>query len=151
MASNASQYLIRLVGAMTSGGITELKDKQLKRVAAIITGLQILGNPKYHEVLKLKAGEFDKIKNSLTNKETADQVAKIGTRSPTMLAKNETTLVHWGTRSMDTKTALAKQVKQLAIDIDKQPQKKPAQPPQNQEQAPPTLPPPQANLSKTPT
>lgn len=151
MASNASQYLSRLLGAMTSGGIAELKDKQLKRIAAIITGLQILGNPKYHEVLKLKPGEFDKIKSTLTNKETADRVAAIGSRSPTMLAKNETTLVHWGTRSVDTKTTLAKQVKQLAIDIDKQQAaQKPAQQPQTQEQAP-ILPPPQANLSKTPT
>ena len=153
MASNASQYLSRLLGAMTSGKITELKEKQLKRVAAIITGLQILSNPKYHEVLKLKPGEFETIKSKLTSKETADQVAKIGTRAPTMLAKNEQNLVHWETRTVTTKTELARAVKQLAIDIDKDTQqgaKKP-QRPQKQEPAPPTLPQPQANLSKTPT
>jgi hypothetical protein len=150
MASNAAQYLSRLLGAMSSGGIAELKDKQLKRIAAIITGLQILANPKYHEVLKLQPGDFEKIKTSLTNKETADRVAKIGTRAPTMLAQNEQTLVHWGTRSVTTKTTLAKQVKQLAIDIDAK-QQDATKRPQKQEPAPPTLPQPQANLSKTPT
>jgi len=139
---------------MTSGKITELKEKQRKRVAAIITGLQVLSNPKYHEVLKLKQGEFDGIKSNLTSKETADKVAQIGTRAPTMLAKTEQNLVHWETRTVTTKTDLAKAVKQLAIDIDKdaQPGKKPqqAQPQQKQEPAPPSLPQPQSNLSKPP-
>ena len=143
MASNASQYLSRLLNAMTSGGIAELKEKQLKRIAAIITGLQILANPKYHEVLKLQSGDFEKIKSNLTSKETADRVAKFGTRSPSMLAKNEQNLVHWTTRSDTTKRELAKSVKQLAIDIDKNAQQK-------QQEAPPTLPPPQPNLSKPP-
>lgn len=150
MASNASQYLSRLLNAMTSGGIAELKEKQLKRIAAIITGLQILANPKYHEVLKLQSGDFEKIKSSLTSKETADRVAKFGTRSPSMLAKNEQNLVHWTTRSDTTKRELAKTVKQLAIDIDKNTQQKPAQQQAQQQEAPPTLPPPQPNLSKPP-
>lgn len=151
MASNAGQYLQRILGAMTSGKIAELKEKQLKRVAAIITGLQILSNPKYHEVLKITPDQFENIKKTLTGKETADRVAHIGTRSPTMLAKNEQTLVHWSTRSVPTKTELAKTVKQLAIDIDKstqKPKQAPNQPrPQENE---PTLPQPQANLSKPP-
>lgn len=146
MASNASQYLSRLLSAMTAGGITELKEKQLKRIAAIITGLQILANPKYHEVLRLQSGDFEQIKSSLTSKETADRVAKFGTRSPSMLAKNEQNLVHWTTRSDTTKRELAMVVKQLAIDIDKNTQQKPAQ----QQEAPPTLPQPQSNLSKPP-
>lgn len=146
MASNASQYLSRLLNAMTSGEIAELKEKQLKRIAAIITGLQILANPKYHEVLKLQPGEFEKIKTGLTSKETADRVAKFGTRSPSMLAKNEQTLIHWTTRSDTTKRELAITVKQLAIDIDKNTQQKPVQ----QQEAPPTLPPAQPNLSKPP-
>jgi hypothetical protein len=151
MASNASQYLSRLLNAMTSGGIAELKEKQLKRIAAIITGLQILANPKYHEVLKLQPGEFEKIKTGLTSKETADRVAKFGTRSPSMLAKNEQTLIHWTTRSDTTKQELAKSVKQLAIDIDKNTQQKPVQQQALQQQeAPPTLPQPQPNLSKPP-
>jgi hypothetical protein len=153
MASNAAQYLSRLLGAMSSGGITELKEKQRKRVAAIITGLQILSNPKYHEVLKLKAGEFEDIKNKLTSKTTADRVASIGTRAPSMLAKNEQNIVHWETRSLTTKKQLAQAVKQLALDIDKntqQAQKAPQQP-QKQEPAPQTLPQPQPNLSKPPT
>jgi hypothetical protein len=151
MASNASQYLAKLLNAMTSGGITELKEKQLKRIAAIITGLQILANPKYHTVLKLQPGDFEKIKSSLTSKETADRVAKFGTRSPSMLAKNEQNLIHWNTRTDTTKRELAMTVKQLAIDIDKNTQEKqqPAQQAQQQE-APPTLPPPQPNLSKPP-
>ncbi len=151
MASNASQYLSRLLGAMTSGGIAELKEKQLKRIAAIITGLQILSNPKYHSVLKLQPNEFEKIKSSLTSKQTADRVAKFGTRSPSMLAKNEQNLVHWSTRSDTTKRQLALQVKQLAIDIDKNTQQKPQQQAQQKPQeAPPTPPEPQPNLSKPP-
>jgi len=118
MASNASQYLSKLLGAMTSGKIIELKEKQLKRIAAIVTGLTILGNPKFHEVIKLQPGEFEKIKAGLTSKQVADRVATIGTRSPSMLAQNEQTIVHWKTRSADTKTTFAKKVKQLALDID---------------------------------
>jgi hypothetical protein len=133
---------------MTSGGIEELKEKQLKRIAAIITGLQILANPKYHDVLKLQPGDFEKIKSNLTSKETADRVAKFGTRSPSMLAKNEQNLIHWTTRSDTTKRELAITVKQLAIDIDKNTQQKPTQQAQQQQEAPPTLPPPQPNLSK---
>lgn len=131
---------------MTSGGIAELKEKQLKRIAAIVTGLQILANPKYHEVLKLQPGEFEKIKTGLTSKETADRVAKFGTRSPSMLAKTEQNLIHWTTRSDATKRELAMSIKQLAIDIDKNTQQKPVQ----QQEAQPTLPPPQPNLSKPP-
>jgi hypothetical protein len=149
MASNAAQYLSRVLGAMTSGKITELKEKQRKRVAAIITGLQVLSNPKYHEVLKLKEGEFNDIKSKLTTKATADRVAQIGTRAPTMLAKNEQNVVHWETRSVTTKTELAKAVKQLAIDIDKNTQQGQKKPQQQQPQEPTsTLPPPQPNLSK---
>jgi hypothetical protein len=158
MASNAAQYLSRVLGAMTSGKITELKEKQRKRVAAIITGMQVLskqdteGKPRHHAVLKIEPTDFENIKKTLTTKATADKVAQIGARSPTMLAKNEQNLVHWETRSTTTKTELARAVKQLAIDIDKnhqQGQKKPQQQqPQKQEPAATPLPSPQPNLSK---
>jgi len=136
---------------MTSGGIAELKAKQLQRIAAIVTGLQILANPKYHTILKLQPTDVEKIKSSLTSKQTADKVAAFGTRSPSMLAKNEQNLVHWSTRSDTTKRQLALAVKQLAIDIDKNTQEKPQQQAQQKPQeAPPTQPSPQPNLSKPP-
>ena len=118
MASAASQYIAKLLQALSSGTITELKDKQLKRIAAIVTGLAIISNPKYHTVLKLIPGEFEKIKNSLTSSQIADRVATIGTRSPSMLARNEAVLVHWKTRSPATKTAMGRQLKQIAIQFE---------------------------------
>lgn len=150
-SSNASQYLSKLFDALVSGKITDLKDGQLKRIASIITGLVILNNPKFHSIIRLQPGELDQIKSTLSTKSTADHVATIGTRSPSMLAKNEQILVHWGTRSKETKTALAKQIKQLIVSFNSvaaQPATKPT--PQETSPSSSTLPSPQTNLSKPP-
>lgn len=117
MASNAEQYLAKLHSAITSGKIADLKEKQLKRIAAIITGLTILSNPKFHDIIKLQPGELDTINQKLTTKVVADRVALLGTRSPSMLAQNEQNLVHFETRSQATKQKLATQIKQLVTGL----------------------------------
>lgn len=145
MASAASQYISKLLNALSSGAITELKDKQLKRIAAIITGLTIVSNPKYHSIIKLQPGELEKIKTSITSKQIADRVATIGTRSPSMLAQNEIALIHWNTRSPTTKTAVGQQLKRIAAALDNSPPVA-----TNTKKEVHSLPSPQPNLSKPP-
>lgn len=122
--TNASQHLLKVIQFFMKNAREEkikgLTAKQRERIAEIVTGLAVVANPKFHKTLKLSDADVKQILTKLqTDRATADKVATIGTRSPTLLAKNIKNFTHFESRSDTTKSEMLKMMKTITVQLDK--------------------------------